>query len=327
MPAVSIIEVNTGRTGSDSNSLDRSYKRVFQVEMDSTRADPPEVLAASAPPFGALPALYSFYTPGDDPDLWDPDSWCHDRTATVKQNSRFWEVVCSYSTKLDRPDLNAQVSPELRPSEIEFDTITVGVPLLYDVNGLPILNSAGDLFDPPLEMEETRMLIRITRNVAFGGFDPDFYARFQNTVNSTAFFGLKIWQVKCRKVRSVRFFEDGTYFYRITGEFEVSYRTAPVTTIWPNEVDPLEETDTVSLAWMRYVLDRGFREIKKFPPDPSVIAGIRGVITDPVTKRPLTTAGLLDGAGYHLLPGDAPVFLGFRVFPQADFDEMNLIVE
>ena len=327
MAVVDVRPVSSGRTGGESNTLKTTYKRVFEVEVNSL-LDGPEIVLA---PHGLvdvpeLPQQNDIYEP--ESGVSDEGAICYEITATVKPNSYLWEVVALYSTYLERPDIEGVSDPLLRPSEIEYDSITVSVPLLYDIYGNPILNSAGDLFDPPLEQDETRGIMRVTRN--FADFDPLFYWGFKNTVNSTEWLGLKKYQVKCKNIRATRFFEVGQYWYRVTAEFEIGMRTQedgtiPPDLVWP-EGSEIEEDDTTSLTWIRIVLDRGFREIKQSPPDPPTLDGVLAPILDPMTKQAITIPGLLDGDGYHLLPGEDPVWLAFDVLPDKDFNLLNLFV-
>ena len=318
MGIVNVREVSSGRTGSVDNSLDRSYVRVFEVDVD-TLLDGPEIIFAS----GVLPPLYAPYTPASG--TADFGSWCQSRKTEVLPNAKVWKITCSYSTKLDRPDLNTQVSPELRPAEIDWDTITIAVPALVDINGLPILNSAGDLFDPPIEEEETRLLLRISKNIVDDpstptGFDANAFGQYQNKVNSNKWLGFKKFQVKCRKMKSTRFFEDARYFWRLSGEFEISFRTPPANVVWPNGFQ-IDADDSTSLAWIKYVLDRGFREIKQIP---LAMAGKRAAVLDPQTKMPVSVPALLDGTGKALAAGLQPVFLAYNIIPTANFSLIGL---
>lgn len=334
MATRAVREVGTGRTGLQSNTLERSYVRIFMVEMTSINDNSKTVLAEPT-----LPQLYAAYQPpGGEADM---GSWCYERRAENQPNTTIWKVTLNYSNRLDRPDLNQFVPPLDRPAEVSWDSTTISIPIQYDVFGNLIENSAGDPFDPPVSIEESRIILRMTKNLST--FDPLFYLNYHNKVNDrvwTVNDGLGLWtfkarQVKCKKFSAYKAFEDGGYFAKVTGEFEIRRTrrvrnedgglgdTLPLKAqivVPDGEVVPIED-DRNSIAWTTFLLDRGFREIAQVP---RPTAGQKVPILDLQTSMALSIPSLLDGNGHKLTVGADPFYVAYETLESINFNVLSL---
>lgn len=119
------------------------------------------------------------------------------------------------------PTLEIETSPILEPPEISYGFAQFSRVADKDIDDNPIVNSAGETFDPPLEQDDSRAVVLIKRNEA-----SFYFARaiaYQDAVNTDAYSGaepgtLKIARITAdRKVHSV----FGVY-YEVT--YEIHYR-------------------------------------------------------------------------------------------------------
>lgn len=181
---------------------------------------------------------------------------------------RKWTIEAEYSSKPIRENQQEE-NPLNRPAQIEIETASYKRAIWQDINSKGILNSAGDYFDPPVEVDVAYWTFRVKKNVADV---PTYILDYENAVNNAAFTirGLSIGQYEA-KISGIRIGElkiEGDYQY-----FEFSYTLERRREKWI----PLK------------VLDQGLRY--KSGTD-------RKHIMDQSTPpRPVTSPRLLDGAG------------------------------
>jgi len=252
-----------GREGSYDLKAERTYTRVHQVFTSLVSDDAFVVLAGTGVP-----------RPGD---VHPNDLGAYCRKVTPRQDDehpQVWYVTSEYSSKYENPDLNEE-NPTYRPSELNWDFVSYQRPLERDLTGAPIVSSSGEPFDPPVEIDDSRLVLTIVRNEL--DFDPALALLYQDAVNSDNFLGTYPGQAKVR-LKAARQFETGLFFWRTT--YEVQFRRE---------------------GWDIEVLDRGFYE--KYD-------GRRVPIYDTETHQQVTAPALLNGAGRKLTgdkaPGPAP---------------------
>lgn len=115
--------------------------------------------------------------------------------ATTNPNGgTLWDVTVEYTTK----GSEEQQNPLDKPPEVsfEFDNFTRAVTQTWD--GTPILNSAAKEFNPPIEIDDSRPVLRIRRNEA--SFNPSIAIQYQNAVNSDSFYGVDPRVAKILKI-------------------------------------------------------------------------------------------------------------------------------
>ena len=298
-------EFETGGKGNEG--VQRRYTRIFDVELDawsgSNAQDVLDALLAEG-----IPRLGDPFTTGRHTDL---GARCNNVTPRSTDEPRFVEVTASYSnspsdfgepekevgnaanepgqnadTKSDPNNPNASDGddPISRPAEIEwgegsYSEVVTKATLVTaagaEVADQPVANSAGEPFDPPLEVEKTFLTLRITVNRA--NFSPSTVSSYSNKTNSDTFFGFEAGKVKCRSVTAISQFEKGRHFWRITASFEIRD------------------------SWDYELLDAGYWEI---------VAGAREEITFP-NGRPLSAPWPLDGAGTKLTVAQVAANAGY----------------
>lgn len=298
---LSVKETFQSRSMKAATDRTRDYVRTYDVVVDERTVSPEMILFASG-----VPRRWDPYVAASGAvDLY---SICKD--IEVKQDAGdpyLFRVTARYSNKVERPDINQVENPLLRPAEIEYDDEGVMRPAWFDRDGEAVQNSAYERFDPPLEYEEPRLLIRITKNYAT--YDALEYLRFKNTVNSAPWFGLPRGRVWCRKIKGKRSFESGIFFWPTVFEFLVRVHL-------DETVDDLSDPDVSKDAWAERVLDRGYMELNGGG-DPVHMRDLR-------TGAPVSTPQLLDGSGGRLATGDDPVFLKFHLKREIDFNLLPL---
>lgn len=157
------------------------------------------------------------------------------RTASNSNPWKGWTVELSYSSKVEMAE-----DPLNDPVRISWGTEQFQRPLVFDKDGDAVVNSAGDPFDPPPMIDDSRRTVTIRKNVATV---PTYISSYQDTVNSD------------------QFAIDG---------FTVAIGKAKIQTISVSEVQTRNGTDyrevTITMhiqknGWNVEPLDAGFREI------------------------------------------------------------------
>ncbi len=75
--------------------------------------------------------------------------------------------------------------PRQRPPKAKWRTASYRKPVFQDTAGDGIVNSAGDYFDPPIEIDINRWVVTVTKNVSAV---PTYILEYEKAVNDTAFY-------------------------------------------------------------------------------------------------------------------------------------------
>jgi hypothetical protein len=138
----SVTRVWHGETWSDEKDGSREYEELYRIISD----DPQEsALAVRTAP--GLPLPWASY-----PD--DPAAICTGRSARRIDASRLvWEVTAKYEWS---PADDEEENPLLKEPDFEWSSNLFTKPAIKDRNGEAIVNSAGDYYDPPPEVDVVR---------------------------------------------------------------------------------------------------------------------------------------------------------------------------
>ena len=286
----------TGVTGSYAGVTNETESIEYLVETDNkfiTRAD---IMAA-----GVLPVKYSEHPQNSLMTVRDV-SLSQDEGPTV------WTATVQYSSApYDKDDEEDEEydEPTDKPARIKWTTTQFTKPIYKDINGEAIVNSAGDYFDPPIEIDASRWSIVVEKNLAS---IPTWVLDYRNVINSSAFEvqGLTIPRAVAKLSElaiSEKQKEQDTEFYTVT--FRLELATA-------------EEGD-----WGLQLLDQGLHEVEFSEEGGGTY-----------TKKPITIDGeaakqpvLLDGNGIAIInpkPTDA-VFLEFDGYVDKDFSVLPFV--
>lgn len=272
MAVVSVTELPQRSTTRSANGgyPTRSYKRVLSVTTDTPNMGPGAVLDALGYRNGQP---YQFANESDTSTYLQEIS-CDDDA----EDGMSWLVSLSYGPY----DPETSEQPELSGN---FRSQTV--PLERDVDGAPIVNSAGDPFiDPPIEGEDSRLIINIVRKQDSCPWALIY--QYKNAVNSDPFLGADPGTWKVVNIAPVRLWDqDKGFYFKITYEFEYN----------PD-------------GWRAKPLNAGYR-----------CKGTDGKIVRAMDKgTPVPHPVLLSGSGARLSESDPPVYLDFKVKPELPFE-------
>jgi len=216
--------------GAEADTEGAVATRIFTVKFDGSNAPPQRPILA--PIAAGIPALNSIHP---------HQPWLHVKNKTVESIGPFdFQVTVNYSA---RPTIGGRQGENLDPTAnpleapwiVEWDFVTSNEPIDTDIDGLPIVNSAGASFDPPITDDFHDLLLRIQRNEA--AFDPERANSYKNAINSDWFWDLAPSRVKCVQF-TARTAISGTFWYwQVRYAFQIR-----------------EE------GWDRRVLDRGYRQ-------------------------------------------------------------------
>lgn len=281
----------------------RHYVRVFQVATDSELVGPQAVLLAPG-----IPRLTEEYRIQGTTEN-DRGALCVRVTPKQIPGSRVhWTVTAEYSSDSDdaadpareiagakegkpgsgqtaNKDSGQQNNPLSKPPKIQLTYERFVKALVEDLDGFKAMNSAREPFDPPIEYEELRPVLRITSNEAEFNL---FGAGNRVLVNKAAMRIPGFGTAPPGTVRQVGIevsqeFESGVTFYVVTREYIIF---------------PEGDADKIK------VLDMGLRE--------NVLGELR-----PITKkcadgieRAVSSPVPLDGG----LEADTPAVLPFRIY-------------
>lgn len=208
----------------DGDAKARRYQQTWKVRTDSKWDDQTVVLShPSIPNYGAK-------FPND------LSAFCQKITASQESLSPyFWRVTANYSTEKELDE-----NPLDTPAEITWDPEEFQRVLAVDADGNAVVNSAQDPYDPPVEVDDSRQIATVVKNVANV---PSWILQYRNVVNSDAFsldgISISAGQAKLKAIKI-------SAWKRVN---DVSFRTLTI---------PLNLDED---GWLVKVQDMGFYEI------------------------------------------------------------------
>jgi hypothetical protein len=156
----------------------RTYSRTYKVRTSDGATSEIDILAASGvPAFGsAHPA--------------DPTAFLSDKSLSLHKNGLrpIWHVACEWTNDTDKAMSKSPIYPET-PAKISGAWEQEIVPVEVDLNGDPIVNTAGDPFDPPVTEPKPIPTLTIQVNLASGDFSESWMEQFFNAVNADTYRG------------------------------------------------------------------------------------------------------------------------------------------
>lgn len=159
-------EKPTTRNGDDTDGV-RTYSREYLFTASSQTDDEVGVLThTSAPQYGSVHPS-------------DSGAWCNSRKATCTEGWTGWTLFVTWSSKRE-----LAIDPTTEPAIITVHTEQFQKVAEADIDGKGIVNSAGDPFDPPYMMDDSRRVINIQKNMSG---HPSWLLDYQDVVNSDTF--------------------------------------------------------------------------------------------------------------------------------------------
>lgn len=281
----------TSREGDANENGIRTYSTDYLVETNS--AAEPEASVGSA---AGLPGVGS-------PHPSDPTARCNGLKLKQRDSpfSHLWDVTATYTNEPMSPAAVAALSPTptnplTAPSKVSFRSKHHEVPFTEDRDGDPVVNSAGDAFEPPGNKDATRWTIHIVKNYTA---IPSTLGDYQDKVNDGAVVlgGLSVPD-ECAKINV-----DG------------------INPVISNGVSYVEVSFVIEVrfeGWGQTYIQQGFNE-KVGTPGVRKKCYIKGVeVTNPVP---------LDATGAMIVdptPADIVRTDPFHPYPKIDFAPLNL---
>lgn len=287
------------RSGSINRLWQRNYVRTFIVETTRPQIGALQVRTAVDPRTGlAIPQPGAFYhnglSPGDPDFEYDHGSFVESIEATQDQDTGGlqWTVVVNYAfyTIFD-PD------PTLWPIRVSFGGDRTERVIYFDFNGNPIVNSAGDRFDPPITIDDSRSTMTVTRNERVTAFDLTLAETYRDTINSAPWNGFAAHTVKLGIITTSEPQYDSNnlvYYYTVTYPFMIDRG-----------------------GWRKEILDAGCNQLK-------VIGGITQRVPIQHEGHPVSDPVALDGSGHELAPGGTPTTLILECYTESDFSGLGI---
>ena len=272
-------ELSEGRRAQNDRGV-RTYTRVFRLTT-SSQSDNAFTVGSN----GSLPVIGNTFPS-------DGNAYCTNLDVQCIRGWRIWDVTATYST-----ERVLNTVPTSDPTYITWDTEQFQKPATQDKDGKGVVNSAGDPFIPAEQMDDSRRIVTVQKNLTAV---PSWILSYQDAVNSDAFtvdgYSIAIGEAKMQRVSvgppEIR---NGTTFRQVT--FVIALRRD---------------------GWAYKILDQGFNE--KDPADTTKRKAI--YINGQLPSSPV----LLDGTGKAQTdPKTAnAVYLTFNVYKQQAFSSLPL---
>lgn len=278
MSILSVIET-AGRTLGINQKGDREAERLYLVRADSKTENATNVRLATG-----LPLMFSAHP--DDAGLNVIDIAVNQKD----DNPFIWEVTLKYSSVLENGEQDE--NPLNQPAIIEYDAAPYQKVAFKTITNEGVTNSAKMFFDPPLMMDDSRPVIRITKNKA--SFSASMALAYQDAINTDGFLGIAPY---CAKV--ARF--GATKRFKSIGGVQLPY--------WEVHLEVHCNFDT----WWPQVLDQGYFTNTGTGPEEIRYAA---------NGNPVNGPSLLDGAGDQ---SSTAVFLTFRVYRELPFSALGML--
>lgn len=151
----------------NNDSGKRSY--IVTYKLETTDQSESAYLVGSHP---SLPRIGDVH-----PD--DPNAWCNGLQIDNTSPWKGWTATATWSSERE-----LATDPTSDPAIITVNTEQFQKVAETDINGYSIGNSAGDPFDPPYMIDDSRRVIMISKNMSG---HPDWLLDYQDVVNSDAF--------------------------------------------------------------------------------------------------------------------------------------------
>ena len=258
----------------------RSYTRSFKLQT-SAKTERAYHVGSHA----SLPVIGETH-----PD--DAGAWCTTLQVDPSDPWKGWTVTAEYSTERELAE-----DPTDDPADITWGSEQFQKPAITNYAGEAIVNSAGDPFDPPIMIDDSRPFVTISKNLSAV---PVWVMTYQDSVNSSSFVvdgvtvaaGLaKMQNIAVTRPQS----RNGT-----------SYRTVTFTIHLQKQ------------GWLSKVLDAGFRQVAYN----GELENIRNPGDDELPAAPVP----LNGSGLAL-DDPSPATAVYRqdiVYEQKDFSALPL---
>lgn len=211
-----------------------------------------------------------------------------------------WDIEANYSSEPLKQPEDQIPDPTQRPAKIKWKSQAYRKAVTQDRDGYAIVNSAGDYFDPPPEIDSSHWIATIEKNVAIV---PSVILSYTDAINSNGFTisGISV-SPEVAKIVDLDISDqqqEGDYLYHV---FTYGLEFRPE-------------------GWKLKPLDQGFRYKSG--------SDRKNILDNSTPPRPITSPKLLDGSGAVLSNPTTTnaVFLEYDVYNDKDFSILPGISE
>jgi hypothetical protein len=306
-PTVTFYDKPNGKTGSWNSNSGRSFTETVGIDLSDDTVGPKAIITASGFHVGDT-YRYPLTTTATE-----TDTHLFIQSLSVSNYSNdgcSCEMAVEFSpidpSKDDRGPIDPSTgirNPFNAPAKVRWGSEDEEFAVTHDKNAVPILNKAGDPFDPPLTIPIPTAVITASLNQHY--FDQTWITTYKGRVNNATWLGWPTGCVLCKDIRS-----DCDWNIDVNGwvwsvEYDFAIRSPIVvssTNIYP--------------GFAALVMNAGLRQ--------KTAAGNRSPII--VQGAPVSTPWPLDSSGvmYAENSTTAPIYLPFDIYPQADFSVLGM---
>lgn len=297
MAITSVTRVWHGETWSDEKDGSREYEELYRVISN----DPNEA-AITVRSHASIPALWSTY--GDD-----IAAVCTGRSARRIDASRLvWEVTARFEWRPE--DSDDDEDPLDRDPKIRWTSQLFNKPIVKDRNGDALVNSAGEYFDPPVEVD----FVRWTANIQFNATSIPTNIRSYAGAVSNGAITIDGESISTGKARVVGLDISEVQYW---GEAQTPYRSITMAIECRDDEDDDFELSILDQGMHSKGADDSLQDIFIDPPDDAPAGAQPERTTVPV---------LLDGSGQPLATPSDPTTAVFLPFDNPAIREKDLTI-
>lgn len=236
-----------------------------------------------------------------------PGMICTDISADPLGDDGFnFLVTVEWGTQSSSGVTGGVTNPLSQPAIYTYGFAVSTEPVYIDKFGNPITNSAGETYDPPVEIEVYDAVVTVEKNIP--SFDAGLAKYMVGGVNVATWYGCPPRTARINNVEASQEREDTVDYWKVRAEIQLR-----------------EDT------WDIWIIDQGYQEIRTVNGETKVYL----ILDD--QGRPKNTPTLLDGSGGKLIPSvydpqtgellvtsDAPVFRRHRVRREVPFSLLGI---
>lgn len=304
--SIIVTEQKGNRSGGWSLQGGRTYSITCRVETDNPLIGPRAAMRSVGVDAGAF---YRFPLSGTALE-WDYAAFLNSIDAReIADDGMSWDVTLAYAQISPKDQAGGDgeganagafiLSPFAVKPSVQWGSETEEIARTHDRAGQPILNTAGDPFDPPLSAPVSNPVATIVRNLR--SYDGAWVGSYKDHVNQSVWMGYPAGTVLCKDITGESVYDtDWGWYWRVTYQF--AFRP-----IW------VEGGKIILPGWATQVLNAGMRQLKSGEVKQILVEG-----------APTSTPIPLKENGEAATPTDDPHYLTFDVYPEADFDDLDL---
>jgi hypothetical protein len=174
----------TGRDREDDIESNLRQRRTFQAITDAADGGPDQVLAHAEVPLLGDTLSYVDESSGVPIVVIDTS------LVVVRRRAEQLDAdnLCNWTVTVEYMGIG---EPEAQPHEVEYTPTRYQEAMVDDVNGVAVVNAAGDPLVEGVMRDRTRFTIVIVKNVVDGDWDPIVAEEYQDSTNLVAFLAAR----------------------------------------------------------------------------------------------------------------------------------------